>query len=115
MTDDVGPAAVAQTHAQADARPHQQPHQQTLQLRADSANPRPKLSVIIACLNGAATLGTQLEALAGQPCPVPWELLLADNGSTDASVAIAESFRPRIPTLRIIDASSHRGAGPARN
>jgi len=76
---------------------------------------KPTLSVIIACLDAAATLGTQLTALAGQTCPVDWELLLCDNGSTDASVAIAESYRSRIPGLRIIDASSRRGAGPARN
>jgi len=73
------------------------------------------LSVVIACLNGADTLGTQLEALAGQTCPVGWELLFCDNGSTDASVAIAESFRGRIPGLRVIDASARPGAGPARN
>jgi glycosyltransferase involved in cell wall biosynthesis len=71
--------------------------------------------VIIACLNGADTLGTQLEALAGQTCPVGWELLVCDNGSSDASIAIAESFRPRIPGLRVIDASARPGAGPARN
>jgi glycosyltransferase involved in cell wall biosynthesis len=75
----------------------------------------PVLSVVIACLNGAVTLGTQLEALAVQSCPVPWELLLCDNGSTDASIAIAESFRDRIGSLRIIDASARPGAGPARN
>jgi glycosyltransferase involved in cell wall biosynthesis len=99
MTDDVGSATVAETPA----------------MPVGAADLRPMLSVIIACLNGAATLGTQLEALARQDCPVSWELLLADNGSTDASVAIAESFRPRIPTLRVIDASRRRGAGPARN
>lgn len=82
---------------------------------ATQADGRPLLSVIIACLNGAATLGTQLEALASQPCPVPWELLLCDNGSTDATLAVAESFRSRLPCLRVIDASAVRGAGPARN
>jgi hypothetical protein len=73
------------------------------------------LSVIIACLNGADTLTTQLEALASQPCPVVWELLLCDNGSTDRTVAVAEGFRSRLPCLRIVDASAVPGAGPARN
>lgn len=73
------------------------------------------LSVIIACLNGADTLGVQLDALASQPCVVPWELLLCDNGSTDGTVELAESYRPRLPGLRIVDASGVRGAGPARN
>jgi cellulose synthase/poly-beta-1,6-N-acetylglucosamine synthase-like glycosyltransferase len=76
---------------------------------------RPSLSVIIACLDAAGTLGTQLEALARQSCPVGWELLLCDNGSTDGSVALARTYRGRIPGLRVIDASGRRGAGPARN
>jgi cellulose synthase/poly-beta-1,6-N-acetylglucosamine synthase-like glycosyltransferase len=75
----------------------------------------PTLSVVIACLNAADTLGLQLEALADQSCPVRWELLLCDNGSTDASLAVAESFRDRLPGLRVVDATAHRGAGPARN
>ena len=82
---------------------------------APPGSDRPVLSVVIACLDAATTLPTQLEALAGQPCPVEWELLLCDNGSTDASIAVAETYRSRIPRLRILDASAHRGAGPARN
>jgi hypothetical protein len=99
MTDDVSSATVAETPA----------------MHPGGSDVKPMFSVIIPCLNGGDTLRTQLEALARQTCPVRWELLLADNGSTDASLAIAESFRPRIPGLRIIDASSRRGAGPARN
>jgi glycosyltransferase involved in cell wall biosynthesis len=81
----------------------------------EAADEAPVLSVVIACLNAAATLGTQLEALAAQPCPVTWELLVCDNGSTDASVAVAERYRDRVPALRVVDASAVRGAGPARN
>lgn len=72
------------------------------------------LSVIIPCLNAERTLATQLEALANQPCPVPWEVLVCDNGSTDGTLPVAESYAGRLP-LRIIDASDRRGAGPARN
>jgi glycosyltransferase involved in cell wall biosynthesis len=75
----------------------------------------PKLSVVIACLNAAGTLGAQLTALAAQPCPVPWEVLVCDNGSTDATRVVARRFAARIPSLRIIDASAVRGAGAARN
>jgi glycosyltransferase involved in cell wall biosynthesis len=75
----------------------------------------PTLSVVIACLNAATTLGAQLRALAGQPCPVPWELLVCDNGSTDSTVAVALGFADRLPGMRIVDASAVRGAGAARN
>ena len=74
----------------------------------------PKLSVIIACRDAQSYLGVQLAALARQECPVPWELILADNGSTDHTVALAESWRERLP-LRVVDASQVLGAGPARN
>jgi glycosyltransferase involved in cell wall biosynthesis len=82
---------------------------------AEGAQEPVVLSVIIACLDAADTLGVQLRALATQPCPVTWELLICDNGSTDGTVAVAESFRSRLPNVRIIDASLVRGAGPARN
>jgi glycosyltransferase involved in cell wall biosynthesis len=74
-----------------------------------------KLSVIIPCYNAARTLEAQLEALARQKFAGPWEVVLADNKSTDRSVAIAESFRRRLPRLRVISARARRGAAHARN
>lgn len=73
-----------------------------------------QLSVVIACYNAGATLAEQLEALAAQPCPVSWELILADNGSTDDSLVVARRFADRLP-LRILDAAGRRGAAHARN
>lgn len=74
-----------------------------------------KLSVIIPCYNGARTLADELDALAAQQWDEPWELLLADNGSTDNTRAIAERYYDRIPHLQILDASATRGAAFARN
>ena len=74
-----------------------------------------KLSVVIPCLNAEATLGDQLEALAGQTWPGEWEVIVADNGSTDGSRALAERYRDRIPGLRVVDASDRRGQAHARN
>ena len=73
------------------------------------------LSVIIACFNAATTLREQLDALAHQDATAPWELIIADNGSTDQTVAIAEEYHGRIPHLRVIDASDRRGTAHARN
>jgi glycosyltransferase involved in cell wall biosynthesis len=75
----------------------------------------PRLSVIIPCYNSEATLGAQLSALAAQACGFTWEVIVADNGSRDSTVAVAESFRGRIPALRVVDASARRGAAYARN
>jgi glycosyltransferase involved in cell wall biosynthesis len=74
----------------------------------------PDLSVVIPVRNAADTLGDQLAALAEQAGDVDWELVVADNGSTDASRAVAGAWQDRLP-LVLVDASSVPGAGPAKN
>ncbi|MEA2604330.1 MAG: hypothetical protein QOF89_5322 [Acidobacteriota bacterium] len=74
-----------------------------------------KLSVVIPCLNAAATIGVQLDALASQHWEGEWEVIVADNGSTDSSREIVESYRGRLPGLRLVDASDRRGQAHARN
>ncbi|WP_159066881.1 glycosyltransferase family 2 protein [Cellulomonas timonensis] len=73
------------------------------------------LSVVIAAYNAAATLPAQLAALAGQRATCTWEVVLADNGSHDGTVAVARAFAGRLPALRVVDASERRGAAAARN
>lgn len=79
------------------------------------AIPIPKVSVVIPCLNAAATIAVQLDALSRQSWPGEWEVIVADNGSTDGSRAIVEGYRGRLPGLRIVDASDRRGQAHARN
>lgn len=74
-----------------------------------------KLSVIIPCFNAADTIATQLEALAKQQWAEPWEVIVADNGSTDGSMDVVKAYEDRLPHLRIVDASSRRGQAHARN
>jgi glycosyltransferase involved in cell wall biosynthesis len=74
-----------------------------------------KLSVIIPCYNAAATIADQLESLSQQEWSQSWEIVVADNGSTDVTLEIVERFRSRLPALRVVDASSRRGAAHARN
>jgi hypothetical protein len=73
-----------------------------------------ELSVVIAAYQAEATLGQQLDALAAQQVPFRWEVVVADNGSTDGTVALARSYADRLP-VRVVDASARRGAGAARN
>jgi len=82
----------------------------------EEATDRPlTLSVVIPCFNAEATLGEQLAAVAGQQWPWEWEVIVADNGSTDRSRQVAEAFRERLPALRIVDASGRGGPGHSRN
>jgi glycosyltransferase involved in cell wall biosynthesis len=74
-----------------------------------------QLSVIIPCLNAAETIGAQLEALAQQQWQEPWEVIVADNGSTDDSLAIVERYKGRIPNLHVADASGRKGQPYALN
>ena len=82
--------------------------------RPERSSPR-LVSVVVPVRNGAATIAEQLHALAGQEYPGAWEVLVADNGSSDATVTIVEAWRARLPGLRIVDASGAAGPGRARN
>ncbi len=74
-----------------------------------------KLSIIIPCFNAADTIAVQLEALAQQEWSQPWEIIIADNGSTDRTIQIIQTYQQRLPNLRVVDASKKRGAAHARN
>ena len=73
------------------------------------------LSVVIPCMNGAGVIGDQLVALARQNWHRPWEVIVADNGSTDDTAVIVEKHKQHLPELRLVDASQRRGAAHARN
>jgi glycosyltransferase involved in cell wall biosynthesis len=67
------------------------------------------------CLDSAKTIRVQLDAMAVQEWSEPWELIVADNGSTDETTTITAQYGDRIPGLRIVDASARRGAAYALN
>jgi glycosyltransferase involved in cell wall biosynthesis len=75
---------------------------------------RPAISVVIPTYNGVEFLGDQLNALAGQSVIAGFEVIVADNGSTDGSIALARSFADRLD-MRVVDASAQRGQTYARN
>ena len=78
------------------------------------SNLEPLVSVVMPALNAAQTLDDQLEALAHQECDEPWELIVVDNGSSDATAAILRRTAERVPALRVV--SCHRrGINCARN
>lgn len=68
------------------------------------------VSVVIPCRNGEYTLGAQLDALSAQTYRGRYEVIVADNGSTDGSRSVAEARG-----VRVVDASGCRGTNRARN
>src|SRR3989441_5349546 len=81
----------------------------------ESQTPGMRLSVVIPCLNSADQLPVQLWALARERWQGRWEVVIADNGSTDGTREVAERFKDRLPRLLVVDASARRGASYARN
>jgi glycosyltransferase involved in cell wall biosynthesis len=77
---------------------------------------RPRLvTVVIPVLDGGDTIGIQLEALSRQTYTGSWEVVIADNGSSDNTAAVCDEWVPRLPSLRMVDASDRPGPSHARN
>jgi glycosyltransferase involved in cell wall biosynthesis len=72
------------------------------------------LTVVIPAYNEGTRIDRQLEALSTQRYDGSWEVIVADNGSTDATRSRAEAWQDRLP-VRVVDASHRRGAAAARN
>jgi glycosyltransferase involved in cell wall biosynthesis len=73
-------------------------------------------SVIIPALNAAEHIEQQLLALARQRTDVSWELIIADNGSTDGTLAIVRRIASQCSVpVRLVDAAERNGAAGARN
>lgn len=76
----------------------------------------PQLSVVICVRNGASFIPGQLRALAAQRTNLSWELVVVDNGSTDATVAVVRDVaRHILVPVRIIDGGERAGICFARN
>ena len=73
------------------------------------------ISVIVPVRNGMPWLEEQLRALAEQECDGPWEVVVADNRSSDGSGRTAQEWANRFPAMLLVDASEARGPGGTRN
>lgn len=73
------------------------------------------VSVVIPAYNAEQVLPTQLQALGRQTYRERWEVIVADNGSSDQTRQVAESYREQLPSLIVVDASRVRGPSHARN
>lgn len=74
-----------------------------------------ELSVVMPCYNAGENIAVQLTALSRQVFHRSWEVVVADNGSTDGTLEIVKRHQTLLPGLRVVDASKHRGSAYARN
>jgi hypothetical protein len=96
-------------------------HSQANSIRADSSRDRvghsfalpaaPRVAIIIAGRNQSPYLTEAIESALAQT--VPCEVVYADDGSSDESVAVAQGYLDR--GLRVLPGGVHRGACEARN
>jgi glycosyltransferase involved in cell wall biosynthesis len=73
------------------------------------------LTVVIPVLDQAALLDQQLQAISAQELALPFDVLIADNGSRDGTAAVVQRWAERDARFRGIDASMRRGPAAARN
>jgi dolichyl-phosphate beta-glucosyltransferase len=73
----------------------------------------PEFSIIIPAYNEERRLPETLERIAAyvRMSGRETEILVVDDGSTDRTAAIAESFRSKLPALRVIANGVNRGKG----
>jgi glycosyltransferase involved in cell wall biosynthesis len=74
-----------------------------------------QVSVVIPCRNAAATVGEQLDALTRQSFRGPWEVVVVDDGSTDATPAILRQYHGRLPMNVVSSGEGSHSPARARN
>lgn len=76
-------------------------------------NTSPELSIIIPSFNEELRLPATLEKIANyiQTSRPNTEVIVVDDGSTDRTAAVAESWRDRIPLLRVVSNGTNHGKG----
>ena len=72
------------------------------------------LSLVMPVYNEGATLRTVLQRLGAVEMPVPWELIVCDDGSSDGAVeAIRRDWVPGAKRVRVVQATRNQGKGAA--
>src|SRR5947207_1764508 len=71
-----------------------------------------KLSVVIICWNDEKYILDCIESIHAETPSLKYEILVADNGSTDQSVP---KIRARFPNVRIVDNKVNLGFGAGNN
>ena len=75
-----------------------------------------ELSVVIPTRDASATLGDQLRALLAQEgLSDRWEIIVADNGSTDGTAELVRGFSGSSIPIRYADAGAEPGVNRVRN
>lgn len=75
---------------------------------------KPLVSVIMAAYNAEKYIGEAIESVRAQTF-TDWELVIADDASTDSTGRIADEYARKEPRMRVIRLSKNSGQAIARN
>ena len=80
-----------------------------------SAAPVAELAVVVPAYNEAARLGPTVTAIKAylDGRGLDWQLIVADDGSSDGTIAVAEAAAAGSPRVRVISLGQNRGKGAA--
>lgn len=73
-----------------------------------------RISIIMACYNASAYIGETIQSVISQSYG-DWELIIADDKSTDKSVALIQKFCENEPRIKLIICEENGGPARARN
>lgn len=75
-----------------------------------NADNTPLVSVIVLTYNQADTIARALDSVLAQKCSFEWELVLSDDGSTDSTRMICESYAQQYTDkIRLLPSAPNRG------
>lgn len=74
----------------------------------------PTVSIVIPTFNGANRLPRALDSVVAQTFP-DWEIVVVDDGSTDATPAVAARYRSELGARLVYLQQPNRGSSSARN
>lgn len=72
------------------------------------------VSIIMPAFNAERFIGASIASVRAQSFE-DWELLVSDDGSSDATLAIVSKLAAADPRIRLLRANTNRGAAQARN
>ncbi len=81
----------------------------------DSEPQEPVISLVVNTRDRASVLAPSLESLRRLSCPRPWELVLVDNGSSDATPGLLAAFASGADMPCSVLREATPGLGRARN
>lgn len=76
-------------------------------------HPVPKLSVIVCTYNQRGYISSALDSILAQNVDFPYEIILADDCSSDGTAEICRDYALRYPCIRLVE--NARNKGPVKN